>query len=168
MVFRMGMGKVRAPSRGLFASGVRLVLLASALALAACSHMPSVHWPWAHRPAPPPEVVHELVVTASDGGSAPIDFPQYWKRNTLVLDLQGVSGTGGVVLRPKAGTVWPVRLAFRVSPGAIGQLEVRADQRLVIPVTTEGAKPVDLELAPGVYTATTGEIRVNWAPGGAL
>jgi hypothetical protein len=107
--------------------------------------------------------VHELVVTSPDGASQ-LDFPQYWKRNTLVLDLQGVSGTGGIVLRPRAGTTWPVRLALRVRPGSIGQLEVRADQRVVLPITPEGTKAADLELAPGVYTATTSEIRVSWSP----
>jgi hypothetical protein len=153
---------VRRLSRGLSAP----VVLASVLVLAACGHMPSPHWPWSHRPAPPPEAVHELVITSGDAAapSTALDFPQYWKRNTLVLDLQGASGTGGVVLRPKVGTTWPIRLALRVMPGAIGQLEVRADQRLVIPVTTQGSKPIDLELAPGIYTATTAEIRVNWAP----
>jgi hypothetical protein len=107
--------------------------------------------------------VHELVITAPDGTSQ-VDFPQYWKRNTLVLDLQGVSGTGGVVLRPRPGTTWPVRLAMRVRPGSIGQLEVHGDQRLVLPITTEGTKPLDLELARGVYTSNTVEMRVNWGP----
>lgn len=138
-----------------------------ALGLAGCAHMPSVHWPWAHRRPPPPEAVHELLITSPQGGS-PVDLPQYWKRNTLVVDLQGVSGTGGVVLHPKAGTTWPVRLAFRVMPGAIGELEVRADQRLVLPITAAGAKPVDLELAPGVYTSKTDAIRVNWGPTASL
>jgi hypothetical protein len=144
---------MRVLSRGLLA-------LASAAILAACSHL---HWPWKHRPAPTPEVVHELVISSGDS-AATLDFPQYWKRNTLVLDLQGVSGTSGIVLRPRAGTTWPVRLAFRVRPGSIGQLEVLADQRMVIPITPGGVKPVDLELPPGVYTSKTDAIRVNWAP----
>jgi hypothetical protein len=149
-------------SRGLLA----LAVLGAALALSACSHMPRLHWPWAHRSPPPPEAVHELVITSPDGASA-LDFPQYWKRNTLVLDLEGVSGTGGLLLRPRVGTTWPVRLALRVKPGSIGQLEVRADQRLVLPIATGGPKPVDLELAPGVYTPTTSEIKVDWAPAAA-
>ena len=146
-------GKVRALS-------MRLPALAGAVMLTACSHL---HWPWRHRPPPPPELVHELVIT-SPTGTAQLDFPQYWKRNTLVLDLQGVSGTGGVVLHPAPGTTWPVRLAVRVRPGTIGQLEVRADQRLVIPIIPGGAKPVDLELVPGVYTSKTEQILVSWAP----
>jgi hypothetical protein len=150
---------MRIVSRGLRGLGV----LGAALALGACSHLSGLHWPWTHRAPPPPEAVHELVITSPDGASA-VDLPQYWKRNTLVLDLEGASGTGGVVLHPRPGTTWPVRLAVRVKPGAIGQLDVRADQRVVIPIITEGAKPVDLELAPGVYTPKTDEIRVNWGP----
>jgi len=136
------------------------LLAGTALALGGCSHL---HWPWTHRPPPAPPVVHELDITSADGKSA-LDYPQYWKRNTLVLDLQGIAGSGGLVLRPRAGTTWPIRLAMRVRPGTVGQLEIRADQRVVIPITTQGAKPVDLELAPGVYTPKTDEIRVRWGP----
>jgi hypothetical protein len=139
-------------------AGVAVALAGTALALAGCSHL---RWPWRPRPPPPPVAVHELIETSADGRS-PVDFPQYWKRNTLVLDLQGISGAGGLVLRPRAGTTWPVRLAVRVRPGTVGQLEIRADQRVVIPITTQGAKPVDLELTPGVYTPKTDEIRINW------
>ena len=143
-----------------------LLVLGAALALAACSHLRSIHWPWSHRAPPPPEAVHELVVTSPQG--APVDVPQYWKRNTLVVDLRGISGAGGVVLRPAAGTTWPVRLAVRVMPGSVAELEVRADQRLVLPITAQGTKPVDLELPPGVYTSSTEEIRVNWGPAASL
>jgi hypothetical protein len=163
-----GVRTMRLPSTGRASRGLRgvsraLLVLGTALALGACGHMPHVHWPWTHRPPPAPELVHELVVTTGDGGSV-LDLPEFWKRNTLVLDLEGVSGAGGVVLRPRAGMTWPMRLALRVKPGAVGQIEVRADQRLVIPITTAGVKPVDLELAPGIYTPKTEEIRVNWAP----
>jgi hypothetical protein len=152
----------RAPAgsfRRLWLGGVALALAGTALA--GCSHL---RWPWTHRPPPPPPAVHELVETSPDG-RASLDFPQYWKRNTLVVDLQGISGSGGLVLRPRLGATWPVRLAVRVRPGSMGQLEIRADQRVVIPITTQGAKPVDLELAPGVYTPKTDEIRVSWGPG---
>jgi hypothetical protein len=124
-----------------------------------CGHM---SWPWHRRsPAPPPEV-HELTITAPDGSAAA--FPQYWKRNTLVVDLQGASGTGSVVLKPRERTTWPVRLAFRVMPGQIGLLELRADQRMLLPITTQGTKPVDLEVVPGVYTPRTPQITVSWEP----
>ena len=54
-----------------------------------CTHL---HWPWHHPPPPPPAPVHELDMSgAGDAG-----FPQYWKRNTLLVDLRGASGSGTV------------------------------------------------------------------------
>jgi hypothetical protein len=49
-------------------------------------------------------------------------------------------------------------------PGSIGLLEVRGDQRMLIPVTREGTQVVDLELVPGVYTASTAQIGIMWEP----
>ena len=128
--------------------------------LTACSHL---HWPFHRRPPPPPVPVHELTEKPLPGASA-AEFPQYWKRNTLVLDLQSVTGNGGVLLEPRSGAGWPVRLALRVMPGSVGQLEVRGDQRLILPVTASGTKPIDLELAPGIYTSATAQISVSWGP----
>ena len=141
--------------------------------LAGCSHMPRPHvsWPWGHRTPAPPQEVHEVTITA--GGStdaapgaatASTAFPQYWKRNTLVIDMQGATGTGSIVLKPVPGTSWPIRLAFRVLPGQIGILEVRAAERMLLPITSQGAKPIDLEVVPGVYTAKTPQITVMWEP----
>src|SRR5262245_8409847 len=127
------------------------------LALASCAYMP-----WHSKAAPRPQPVNELVETAADG-TATDTFPQYWKRNTLVVDLSAASSAGGAVtLKPRAGGKWPVRIAFRVMPGTFGMLEVQADQRLLMPVTPEGSKPVDLELVPGVYTPTSAQISVRW------
>lgn len=91
-------------------------------------------------------------------------FPQYWMRNTLIVDLQGASGSGNVVLKPREGTTWPVRIAFKVMPGSIGELEVRAAERIVLPVTTQGAKPIVLELSPGIYVPKSTQISVSWGP----
>jgi hypothetical protein len=125
--------------------------------LTACSHMP-----WHHKPAQGPQAVSELVELAPDGAPTTV-FPQYWKRNTLVVDLMTAASNGGqVTLKTREGRKWPVRIAFRVMPGSIGLLEVQADQRLLMPVTREGAKPVDLELVPGVYTPKTSQITVKW------
>jgi hypothetical protein len=146
--------------------------------LAGCSHLSGVHWPWRHKPAPPPQEVHELILTTGGGAtasattsangsasaSASASFPQYWRRNTLLVDLRGASGSGSIVLKPREGTEWPVRLAFRIMPGAVGELEVRAEQRTVFPVTTEGSKPIVLELTPGIYTPKTPQITVSWGP----
>ena len=150
--------------RGNLQLGRAVGILTVALSLAGCSHLPSMHmhWPWHHKAAPPPPQVHELD-EASDGG-ATASFPQYWMRNTLIVDLQGASGSGNVVLKPREGTTWPVRIAFRVMPGSIGELEIRAAQRTVLPVTTQGAKPIVLELSPGIYVPKSPQINVSWGP----
>lgn len=149
--------RVRSRLRGLGRGAVALVL---ALSLAACGHLPS--WPWRHKPTPPPPPVHELDETSEAGAAGA--FPQYWMRNTLVVDLQGATGSGSVVLKPRAHTTWPVRVAFKVMPGSIGVLEIRAAQRTVLPVTSAGARPVVLELSPGIYTAKSQEMTVSWGP----
>jgi hypothetical protein len=139
--------------------GVLALLL---LSLSGCSHLPSMHWPWHHKPAPPPPEVHELD-EASEGGAS-VSFPQYWLRNTLVVNLQGASGSGSVVLKPREGTAWPVRIAFKVMPGAIGELEVRGAQRTVLPITPAGTQPILLELSPGIYVPKTPQMTVSWGP----
>jgi hypothetical protein len=135
-----------------------LALIAAAVILAGCGMMP-----WGKKPPQPPLPVTELVELASDGTPTHA-FNQYWKRNTLVLDMQGAATQGSIVLKRRDGAKWPVRLAFRVTPGSIGLLEVRGDQRMLIPVTREGTQAVDLELVPGVYTASTPQIAIMWEP----
>jgi hypothetical protein len=142
----------------LTAAGALSIALALAFLLAACSYMP-----WSKKPPAAPEAVNELAVTGADGSPAQ-GFPQYWKRNTLVVDLSAASGSGALVLKPGESGKWPVRVAFRVAPGSIGLLEVQADQRMLLPVAREGTKPIDLELVPGVYTAGTPQVRVRWEP----
>src|ERR1700752_1646402 len=106
------------------ARGVAVALLLSA---GGCGHLPamhwpSIHWPWHHRPTPAPAPVHELDISAGAGASAASDasgaYPQYWSRNPLVVDLSAASGSGSITLKPAAGSAWPVRLAFRVTPGS--------------------------------------------------
>jgi hypothetical protein len=140
------------------------VAAAVLLALAGCSHMPTVRWPWSAKPAPPLERADELVVTMGETSSV-ANFPQYWQRNTLVVDLQGVAGTGSVAMKPRTGTQWPVRLAFRLLPGQVGSIEVQGDQRVILPLTADGAKPMDLELVPGIYTSKTEQLVVRWGSG---
>ena len=135
--------------------GMRAVTLLCLLLLSACSH-----WPWRHSPPPPPAEVHELDISGATLASA----PQFWKRNTLLVDLSAASGSGSIVLKPLAERGWPVRLAFRVTPGAIGLLQVRADELVSLPITAGAPKPVDLELAPGIYGRHTAQITVSWGP----
>ncbi len=150
--------------RALAYSAARAAAVVLLTVLAGCSHLPRPHlaWPWRHKPTPLPQQVHELTITTEGGTAA--SFPQYWKRNTLLVDLQGASGMGSVVLKPVEGTTWPVRLAFRVLPGQFGVLEIRANARLLLPIATQGVKPIDLEVAPGVYNARTAQITVTWEP----
>jgi hypothetical protein len=150
---------VRTGARGAARFGLAAGVVALATLLAGCSHL---HWPFHRKPPPPPPEVHELD-ESSDGGAA-ASFPQYWMRNTLVVDLQGASGSGSVTLKPREHTMWPVRIALKVMPDSVGEFEVRANQRVVLPVTTSGVKPVVLELSPRTYTMKTPQIVVSWGP----
>ena len=131
---------------------------AAAVLLTGCGMLP-----WGKQSPQSPVPVNELVELAADGTPTHA-FNQYWKRNTLVLDMQGAATQGSIVLKRRDRGKWPVRLAFRVTPGSVGLLEVRGDQRMLIPVTREGTQAVDLELVPGVYTPNTQQITVMWEP----
>ena len=126
------------------------------LALTACAYMP-----WSKKPPAPPEPVHELTITGADGAPATA-FPQYWKRNTLVIDLSGASGSGSVTAKLPAETTWPVRVAVRVRPGSVQQVEVQGEERSVLPVAAEGTLPIDIELMPSVFRPTTQALYINW------
>lgn len=143
----------------------RLAMLAAVLALAGCaqvrSHLPS-HWPFQAKVAPAPQPVHELDLVVAPDAPMPIVL-QFWERNTLVVDLQGVAATGELTLKPRAGATWPIRLAFRATPGRFETLEVRGAQRLVLPVGADkGAAPVTLPLAPSAYAGATPDLQLRW------
>jgi hypothetical protein len=152
-------GSDRSVARNAFAAILVTVLLTMT---AACSHLPRPYWPWHRKQAPAPQEVHELVVTAPQGSSVTVQ--QYWNGNTLIVDLRSAGGMGSASLQPREHTLWPARIAFRVIPGQFATLEVRAYQRVVLPITAVGTQPVDLELAPGVYLMKTPEITVLWGP----
>ena len=136
------------------------VLVAGILGLAGCAAV-TRHLPWGHKVAPPPEVSTALTVATPEG--ATVTWPQFWQRNDVVLDMSGVAGTGSAVVAPRSGLAWPVRVALRVTPGAIGALDVRGAQRFVAPVPG-GGSTVDIELPPGVYQTATRQLIVNWGP----
>lgn len=125
------------------------------LMAAGCSHL---HSPWYRPPPPAAAPVHELDLA----GAAPDTYRQYWKRNTLVIDLSGISGVGSITLKPVSGTTWPARIALRVIPGSIGLLRVRGAQRLSLPVGPGATQAVDLEIDPALYPPTTAELIVSW------
>ena len=143
------------------------LIVAGCLALGACSsiRMPNV-WPFHHKEKPAPEAVNELKLVNADG--TPANFPQYWKRNTLVIDLSAIGGGAGAAGHFAAqlpeGTTWPVRVGVRVRPGSVGQIEILGEERNILPVAAEGTAPIDLEFAPSVYTARTAAIYISWGP----
>jgi hypothetical protein len=128
--------------------------------------MPNI-WPFHKKPKPVPEAVNDLTLVNADGSTA--NFPQYWKRNTLVIDLSGTGGagmgaTGSFAAKLPEETTWPVRVAIRVRPGSVGQIEIQGEERAIFPVTSEGTQPIDLQLAPSVYTPKTAAIYISWGP----
>jgi hypothetical protein len=144
------------------ASGLAL-LVACTLGLSACSSMRMPHvWPFYKKPTPVPIAVVELNLLNADGSTA--SYPQYWKRNTLVIDLSGVGGAGTFAARLPEETTWPVRMAVRVRPGSVGQVEIQGEERSVLPVSNEGASNIDLEIGPSVYTPKTAAIYISWGP----
>lgn len=143
-------------------------MVACSLAVTACSsiRMPNI-WPFHKKAKPVPAAVNELTLVNADG--SPANFPQYWKRNTLVIDLSGVGGagmgaTGNVAARLPEETTWPVRVAVRVRPGSVGQIEIQGEERNVLAVSPDGTQPIDLEFAPSVYTPKTAAIYISWGP----
>jgi hypothetical protein len=142
------------------ASGLTLIVACS-LGLTACSSIKMPHvWPFYKKPKPVPQAVNELNLVNADGSTA--NFPQYWKRNTLVIDLSGAGGSGGFAARLPEETTWPVRVAVRVRPGSVGQIEIQGEERSVLPVSNEGTANIDLELSPSVYTPRTAAIYISW------
>ncbi len=139
--------------------------LAAALCvlLAGCANLslPKLSWPFGAKSSPAPQPVDEIVFEAGDA-SGVATYPQYWKRNTLVVDLQSAASSGRVTMRPRAAEGWPVRIAFRVTPGAIGRLEVQAAQRVVLPVNGAAPPALDLELPASAYQRDTPAIVVSW------
>jgi hypothetical protein len=135
-------------------------IVACSLVLSACSmHMPHI-WPFYKKPKTGPEAVNELTLVNADG--TPAAYPQYWKRNTLVIDLSGIGGTGSFAARLPDETTWPVRVAVRVRPGSVQQIEIQGEERNILPVAAEGSLPIDLEFAPSVYRPRTAAIYISW------
>lgn len=142
-------------------------LLAAVLAasLTACASVRE-HLPFAKHAEPVPRPVRELSVAATDGTTTPV-VQQYWERNTLVVDLQGVPSAGSLRLAPEAGHTWPARLAFRMSATLFQQLDVRGEQRVLLSVAP-GPEPTTATLPPGVYATTTTGLDLRWGAAGVF
>lgn len=133
-----------------------LLLAMGLLATGGCATVKS-HWPFGRAKAAAPEPVQELRVEAA----APAPVVQYWERNTLVVDLAGVASTGQLQLIRDPARAWPVRVAFRMTPGRFEALEVQGAQRIVLPVAA-GSGAVTAVLPPGLYEATTTGLTLRW------
>jgi hypothetical protein len=141
------------------ARGARCLLLASLAMLAACSHLQAL-WPWHEKPPAPEPTVHELVVMAGEGATAPA-ISQTWDRNALRVALTGVAGDGELRLRPARGHDWPIRLEFAVQPGAFAHLEVRGEQRVIMSVPASGGVAI-LPVPLGIYAPGTSELTLHY------
>jgi len=128
---------------------------------AGCSHFSGLHWPWTHKAPPAPTPVNELILTTESGAAA--SYPQYWKRNTLLIDLHDASQEGSIVVKPRAGGQLPVRIAFRVTPGSIGILEVRGEERVVMPVVARPGRRLTSNLCRVSTSRRPCKLRVHWS-----
>jgi hypothetical protein len=128
--------------------------------LAGCSTLRGL-WPFGHASKAMPPAVTELLVELPEGGAVPVVL-QYWERDTLVLDLTNVAGTGRVTLRRQTGHGWPPRLALRMAPRRFEVAEVRGATRVVLPVSVEAGPPVTVELPPDTYAADTPQLQLSW------
>ena len=135
-------------------------IAAGMLLLGGCATLKS-HLPFRGHAAPLPQPVTELDVELSQAGTPPVVL-QYRERNTLVVDLTSVAGTGQVTLRPSAEHGWPMRIAFRMLPRRFEVLEVRGAERVLLPVAAGSAEPVTAELPAGLYGPGTAELKVSW------
>ena len=150
--------------------GRSLVLgLVTAMLLAGCSHMPGhmpkIHWPFGKKPVPVPQSVVELPLQSSTGES--ITYPQFWERNTLVIDLQGAAADGAFQALPNAERGWPVRISLRLRPGSTGSVEVHGAERVVFPIITSGPPTITLSIPVSTYNKTTQQLKVSWGAASA-
>ncbi len=143
-----------------------LMMLGLVTALTGCSslQMPQMRWPFAAKPAPVPDTVDEILFESPVVGAPVNAFPQYFRRNTLIIDLTAASGAGSVMMRPKTAAGWPVRVAFRVKPGSFEALEINAGQRVLLPVVARAKRPtLDLELPPALVRARSDDaLQLRW------
>lgn len=135
-----------------------LLLAAGLLATGGCATVKS-HWPFGKSKVAAPEPVQELQVQVADAAAPPV--LQYWERNTLVVDLTNVAATGQLQLVRDPARTWPVRVAFRMSPGRFEALEVQGAQRVVVPVAA-GNGAVTSVLPAGAYETSTTALSLRW------
>ena len=141
----------------------RITLLVACVLLAPMAGCETVRswWPGSDAAPPAPVPVRELEVTVPVDMAVPVVL-QFWERNTLVVDLQGVATTGQIQLSRREGQSWPARIGFRMPPTRFEALEVRGAQRVVLPLTISGSEAVTVELPPAAYDDSTAALTVRW------
>lgn len=143
-----------------------ILTLTAAAMLSGCVQVKGM-WPWHAKTPPAATPVRELNVIVPADAPVPIVL-QFWERNTLVVDLRDVPSRGQVVLQRREGQAWPVRIAFRATPGRFETLEVRGAERAVFPIAADRSAAVTVQLPPTAYTAATPGLSVSWGPKSAF
>lgn len=133
-----------------------ILVAAGLLASSGCATVKS-HWPFGRAKAAAPAPVQELAVEAAAGSSV----LQFWERNTLVIDLTAVAGSGELRLIRDPARTWPVRVAMRMLPGRFEELEVQGAQRVLLPVAA-GNGVVTAVLPAATYDKSTMALRLRW------
>jgi hypothetical protein len=99
---------------------------------------------------------------AIDSQGTPVALHQERHGWTTVIDLQDISGTGELVLKPASKNDWPSRLALRITPGAVHGLIVRTEAGLLFtPVADTEPTPREVLLQPSLYTHAS-QITLRW------
>ena len=97
-----------------------------------------------------------------DEKGAPVAVRQEPHGNTLVVDLQDVTGHGELVLE-RANAPWPKHLVIRVRPGSVHGVLVRSEAAMQFtPVADTDPVPRDIHLERSLYSARTSQITVRW------
>jgi len=97
-----------------------------------------------------------------DEKGTPVTVRQQPHGNTLVVDLQDVTGRGELVLE-RANAPWPKHLVIRVRPGSVHGVLIRGEAAMQFtPVADTDPVPRDIRLERSLYSGRTKQITVRW------
>jgi len=84
---------------------------------------------------------HSKLLAINEAGAA-IPIPQLSLGDTIVVDLESVTGNGQLTLRPAPGGSWPRHLTLRVTLGSVSSVIVRGKAALLMtPIAATGPRP---------------------------
>lgn len=99
---------------------------------------------------------------AIDPQGTPVILHQEQNGSATVIDLQNLSGSGELVLKPASVNAWPKRLTLLVTPGAVHGLLVRTEAGLLFtPVADTDPIPKEVTLQPSFYSRGS-QLTVRW------